>query len=297
MEPRGHWYRSYEEMSKDPKFRSVARRASEAVPGVRVSDAIAVWVNLLERASAAFERGAIEGFDGESVDDLFDMPIGAACALVDAFKAKGMIEDGFIAKWSARQPQRERPNDDSSERVKAFRERKRNENLAHVTPCNASVTPCNTPDQNRLEQRREEDSLSSSVVLSPAPAPAAPVAEDFESEVQSFPELDSMPIEFQDLAKGYPGPVDTVPAYSAFMARRKDPRFQIQRVLDDVCQREKSEEWTKDGGRWIPKLSKYLAEERWKDRSRASPQETYPWKAKVEELDRKARAAKARASA
>lgn len=165
MEPRGHWYRSYEEMSKDPKFRVVARRASATVPGVRTSDAIAVWVNLLERASQAPERGVIEGFDGESCDALFDLPDGAACALVEAFKDKGMIESGRIAKWESRQPQRERPGDLSTERTRRFKEKNK-----QGTPGNAEGTPGNAPDQSRTEQNKTEELDDSSSHSSSAAA-------------------------------------------------------------------------------------------------------------------------------
>lgn len=245
MEQRGHWYRSYEEMSKDPKFRVVARRAAASVPGVRVSDAIAVWVNLLERASQAGERGSIEGFDCESCDALFDLPDGAACAIFQAFQDKGMVHNGAIAKWSDRQPQRERPDDLSTNRTRRFRDKKKAE-APMGTPGNAMGTPGNAPDQNRTEQR-EEDSLPSSVVMT-SRVGQAPPAKSLERDFSDFPDLeeipqtDSLPLEFQQIKEAYPGPVDIVPAFKAYQAKRKSRAFGLRLVLDDLVRRSKSDD-------------------------------------------------------
>lgn len=253
MDPRGHWYRSYEEMGDDPKFRVIAKRAATVVPGVRASDALAVWTQLLCRASSCPDRGSIEGYDCETADLSLDMPEGAACALLQAFEDKGMTLNGRILKWEERQPKRE---DGSAERAKKWREEQK-QTRANTTERNRTL------DQNRSEKNREEDSLSSSVVLSPAQTPVAPVAEDFESEFQSFPELDSMPFEFQDLVKGYPqARVDLVPSFKIYRRMCKAPGFCIQSVLSDVVSRGKSSKWTKG---YAPNLSKYLGEMRWRD--------------------------------
>jgi len=107
MEPRGHWLRVYEDMGDDPKFRVIAKRAAASVPGVRASDALAVWTQLLCRASAASPRGSVEGYDCETADASLDLPDGAACAIMAAFEAKGMISAGVITSWAKSQPQRE----------------------------------------------------------------------------------------------------------------------------------------------------------------------------------------------
>jgi len=291
MEQRGHWYRTYEGMSDDPKFRVISRRAAAVVPGVRVSDAIAVWVKLLERASSSPDRGLVDGFDCEACDVGLDLPDGAACAIIDAFRAKGMIEGESIAKWEQRQPQRERPNDNSAERVKAHRDRKKNASFPDVTPCNADVTPGNATEQSRADKSRE-DSLSPLTpdVLPPAHGQTAPPPEperatsDFE-----IPEPDVMPIEFQELLSAYPERRrDTVPAFKVFQAIRRTKGFMVQALFSDLATRCGCEEWTKDGGRWIPKFSRYLNEQMWRDPlARASPGEDYAWKGRVEELSRK----------
>lgn len=146
MDKRRAWYRSYEEMGNDPKFRVVAKRAAAVIPGVRASDALAVWTQLLCRASEATDRGSIEGYDCESADLHFDLPEGAACAIVKAFEDKGMILDGRIVKWDERQPKRE---DGSAERGKRWREEQKR------TQTNADERD-RTLDKTRQDKKRDK---------------------------------------------------------------------------------------------------------------------------------------------
>ena len=145
------WYRAYEEMAEDPKFRVIAKKASTVVPGLRGSDAIAIWVSLLTRASRATDRGCIDGYDCESADDHFGIPDGGTSALVAAFEAKGMILGGRISKWEERQPKRE---DSSAERMSE--KRKRDAMCGDVTQCDAmcgDVTQCDPRlDKTRLDK-------------------------------------------------------------------------------------------------------------------------------------------------
>lgn len=277
----GHWYRSYEEMGDDPKFRVIAKRAAVHVPGVRASDALAVWTQLLCRASSSLDRGSIDGFDCETADDSLGMPDGSACALMQAFEDKGMIHEGRIIKWEDRQPKRE---DGSAERSKKWRDEQK-QTQPNATERNRTL------EQSRADKSRE-DSLSPLTpdVLPPAHGQTAPPPEteratsDFE-----IPEPDAMPIEFQELLSAYPERRrDTVPAFKVFQAIRRTKGFMVQALFSDLATRCGCEEWTKDGGRWIPKFSRYLNEQMWRDPlARASPGEDYAWKGRVEELSRK----------
>ena len=77
---------------------------------------------LLERACEADTRGDVDGFDCEGADVVLGLDDGAACAIVEAMKGKGLIEQGRLANWDKRQPKRE---DDSVERTREYRARKR----------------------------------------------------------------------------------------------------------------------------------------------------------------------------
>lgn len=118
------WFKWYENAVTDAKLQCVAR-----ISGQPVAFVVAVWAMLLERASAAGERGSIAGFDCESADAALQMPEGAGCAIFDAFKVKGMVAGDRIAKWEARQEVRRRGRGgearSGAERQRDYRERKK----------------------------------------------------------------------------------------------------------------------------------------------------------------------------
>lgn len=152
------WFRWFEGSTTDPKFAVVARRTGQPVAFV-----IAVWAQILERASASKERGCIDGYDCEGADVSLGLPDGAACAIVQALKDKGLIDEYRVCKWEQRQPKRERdpePSGSSTGRVKDHRARKQKETDGNgpqrdETPCNAMKRPVTT--RNNLEEIREEE--------------------------------------------------------------------------------------------------------------------------------------------
>lgn len=160
------WFRWYHGSVSDPKFTVVARKSKQ--PRALV---IAVWAAILESASEAGNRGSVENLEIDTVAACLDADEEAVTAIFDAMVAKGLIVDGRISAWDRRQVYRE---DDSSERVRRFREKQRqskeNNGLsdtvtqgnAHVTQGNASVTPQSRTDtdQNREEQIRTEKRVS-----------------------------------------------------------------------------------------------------------------------------------------
>lgn len=142
------WLRWYHGACSDDKWPLIAKKAN--VPQAFV---VAVWAMLLEVASQDEDRGSIEEFDPEAADALMGMPDGSSQAILDAlaYGKKPRVVDGCISSWGKRQPQRER-EDDSAERVRKHREKKRLETKINaietpayecVTPCNASATPRN----------------------------------------------------------------------------------------------------------------------------------------------------------
>ncbi|MHC1788553.1 hypothetical protein [Solidesulfovibrio sp.] len=266
------WFRSYVGTSTDPKFRVVAKKS-----GARLGDVLAIWQMLLERACGADERGRVDGFDCEGADALLDLEDGTACAVYAAMESKGVVKSGHIAAWEKRQPKRER-EDDSSSRVKAYRERQKqasNATCGNVTPCNATQRQ-ETP---RLEESRGE--LNNRV--SPLPPVGGdgqeltlpPSPEDDPDALPAVPEISSLndcAIEFQELAAAFQsvgGCVDVVPAYKAFLAVRHN--FPLARIVDDLDKRRNCDQWQRGK---IPKLSNYLADRVWLNpipAARASP--------------------------
>lgn len=150
------WFRWHHGSVNDPKFQLVAKRSHS-----RVADVIAVWACLLEAASMAEQRGSVGEIDFEAMDCALDLDDGQTARIVDAMRARALIEgdDCLISSWEKRQPKRERDDDKSTSRVQAFRERQRSE-----TPRNAKETS-ETP---RGEERRVEESNSASAELARA---------------------------------------------------------------------------------------------------------------------------------
>lgn len=136
------WLRLWHGAPTDPKWRTVARRA-----GVRPGDVWAVASVLMDRASQASDRGSVAGYDSEVIADALGFEADEVDRIIAALIDKGVVADGRLASWEKYQPKRERENDNSGQRVQAFRERQ-----SHVTPCNA-IDDHETP---RGEEKREE---------------------------------------------------------------------------------------------------------------------------------------------
>ena len=92
------WFRAYENISSDPKWPIVARRAN-----VNVGTVISIWIALLDHASQNEERGSLDFFDCETIDALYGYEDGVCQRVVDAMNAKNLIADGRVANWEKRQ--------------------------------------------------------------------------------------------------------------------------------------------------------------------------------------------------
>lgn len=143
------WFRWHHGSVTDPKFQLVAKKS-----GASVAEVIAVWAFMLEESSMAEERGNHGMLDFDSIDCALGLDDGKAHAIYSNMEVRGLIEDGRVLSWEKRQPKRERTDDNSSVRVKAFREKQR-----HVTPNADDETPCNANENQetpREEKSREE---------------------------------------------------------------------------------------------------------------------------------------------
>lgn len=144
------WFRWHHGSVTDPKFQLVARKSKQSLATV-----IAVWAFVLEKASASEDRGHFGGLDYESVDCMFGLDDGATQAILSAMADRGLVDADRVASWEKRQVKRERADDVSTDRVKAFRSKERQE-----TPKTNDETPCNAMERQetpREEKRREEE--------------------------------------------------------------------------------------------------------------------------------------------
>lgn len=141
------WFRWHHGCVTDPKFQLVARKA-----GASVAEVVAVWACLLEAASQADERGNPGTPDFEALDCALGTEEGRCEAIYTRMCERGLIaDDGRVVAWERRQPKREREDDSSTERVRAFRERQRQSAQGNATE--RQETP-------RGEESREEETSS-----------------------------------------------------------------------------------------------------------------------------------------
>jgi len=188
------WFRWHHGSVTDPKFQLVARKTKS-----RVADVIAVWAFILESASQSDDRGAHGDLDFESIDCALGLDDGQALAIHAAMIDRAIVtSEGRVAAWERRQPKREREDDNSTERSKALRMRRRQSepgdteqhqatpesaNCNHATPCNAMQRHA-TPrvEESREDKRREED-----VEVNPPLAPRCAKSNDEEGDFPQHP--------------------------------------------------------------------------------------------------------------
>lgn len=134
------WYRAYEGTVTDAKLGEAALIAE-----VSRSVAIAAWHCLLESAAARNNCGTFDATPRRVAVILCESPAKIE-DLFAAFQELGMIGEGAVKSWKKRQFQ----SDDSKERVRKHRAKKRQE-TADVTACNGDVTPPDTETETDTE--------------------------------------------------------------------------------------------------------------------------------------------------
>ncbi len=133
--------RWYHGTISDPKWRVIAKRTGQTVSAV-----VSIWAALLENASESQDRGTLSGWDPEVIATALDLTPEVVVTVCNAMQQK-VLNGDHLAAWSKRNPKRER-EDDSTERVQRFREKKKG-----VTPRNATKRP----EQNREENTNTVD--------------------------------------------------------------------------------------------------------------------------------------------
>lgn len=148
------WFRSHHGAPMDPKWLTVADQAKTNAAVVA-----AVWWALLDHASQNEDRGSIRGFDSVTADRFFGIKTGTTLSVIAALRERQRLDGDRIVNWDKRQPRRE---DDSKDRVRAHRERKRNPPPPPENAPSRTVTHGNaasrtvTHGNDRTEQSREE---------------------------------------------------------------------------------------------------------------------------------------------
>lgn len=141
------WFRSYHGAPTDNKLGLIAQKKGVARPVV-----IAVWWYVLDFGSQNTPRGTITGFEVEEAAFALGADEADVEACLAGFRERGMLDGDHIAAWDSRQPKRD---DDSSERVKRFRDKQKAEQAEPVTQRNAPVTQRNAPDTDTDIEKKD----------------------------------------------------------------------------------------------------------------------------------------------
>jgi len=124
-----YWVRLWCDMPTDPKWRVVAKKS-----GRPLTEVVAVFAMMLTNAGRdnpnASERGVLQNWSDEDVAAALDMETPSVTAIREAMQGK-TLEGNKLTGWEKRQPKRE---DNSAERAKAWRERKRTQENAEKRP-------------------------------------------------------------------------------------------------------------------------------------------------------------------
>lgn len=149
------WFRSWHGAPTDPKWLGIARKAGVA-PGIVSA---LVWA-LLDRASQASERGSIAGYDADGLACFMGCEVEQVNAVVSLMHEKGILADNSFTNWEKHQPKRE---DNSAERVREYRERKKTQSNAPVTQCNAEKPPETLDTDTDTDTEREKEARAQQV--------------------------------------------------------------------------------------------------------------------------------------
>lgn len=144
------WLRLYHDMPNDPKFKTIARVSKQPIAVV-----LGLYVHLLVNASAAVDRGTLDGYNIEDLATALDVEPASIGAILDAMQGR-VLDGDKVSGWEKRQVNRE---DGGAERAKAWREAKKAKtNAANGTRTQPNATERNrTADKSREEEIRKEE--------------------------------------------------------------------------------------------------------------------------------------------
>lgn len=141
------WLRLWREMHTDPKWRVIAKESNQSIGNV-----IATYIFILQDASDSDTRGQTK-----YVDNCEEIAAGLDIDVIDvqniiASMQRRVLDGNVVTGWIKRQPKRE---DDSTERVRAWREAKK-EPETHGNAIGNALKRTVTLDKSREDKSRED---------------------------------------------------------------------------------------------------------------------------------------------
>lgn len=160
-----HWFRWHHGTVTDPKWMTVASRASASMSrNVTRGHVLSVWCAMMENASQANPRGTLSNWSDEDIGAALGIPEDEVAAIRDAMQGKTL--DGYdLTAWKRRQPKAE--DTTAAERKRAQRERDR---LADVTAAQIESRNVTYGHDRGEESRGEEKKQKQAPQASPSAA-------------------------------------------------------------------------------------------------------------------------------
>lgn len=149
------WFRWYHGTVSDPKLAAIAKRTGVPKPFV-----LALWAAVLENASGAKTRGQLTVTD-EELAVLVDCDTSVADTVLKEFRSRKLIKGNKVTAFEVRNPKR----DDSYDRVKKYREKKRVTETPVTRDSHASETRETGKEESRGDENREETDTPSPSAL------------------------------------------------------------------------------------------------------------------------------------
>lgn len=246
------WFKVWNGISEDKKMGGIAQKSKQPLAVV-----LGVWIAMLDSASSNRDRGSLSSFDVDDVAYLLDISEEAVNAIMDAMRAKGMLIDGRVANWDFRQGK----DDDSKERVKAFRERQKEKKKQNQEVTKSSETECNAlqplrnddvNDVTPLDKDKEVDKEKENTTT-----PLTPRKRGERLQEQNFL--------FDLFWQAYPKKVGkgaALKSWSKFQFTESEANAVIKSVQENSA---RNPQWLKDNGQFIPHPATWLNQERWND--------------------------------
>lgn len=165
-----HWFRWHHGTVTDPKWVTVAKRASNKLSrNVTVGHVVSVWAAMMENASQSESRGWLSNWSDEDIGNALGMPEEEVEAIRHAMQGKTLDLD-MVTAWKRRQPKAEDATAAARKRAQRERDKSHDDTAAAIESRN--VTGGHDRDRGETEENlKARDSLrSSSSTAAPPPA-------------------------------------------------------------------------------------------------------------------------------
>jgi hypothetical protein len=223
-------------MPTDPKFKTIARVSQQPISLV-----ISMYVHLLISASRNVTRGHAD-VTQEDLASALDVTEGEIELIFNAMQGR-VLDGNYLTGWEKRQVKREE-NLTGESFAKSSAERKREERARKKAEEKANdVTQCHDVSRNvTLDKDKEED-----------------------KEIKPFAQTS-----FERFWSAYPKKRSKGDAERAF-AKLKPNERTLEIIISKIGIAKTSDDWTKDGGQFIPYPASWLKAKGWEDELHSKP--------------------------